>query len=195
MSNRIYKRDRSTERHASNFAFAIITLMHDNPLLPFLMNPYKLLKDAGLRPGQKVLEVGCGPGFFTIPAADIVGDEGVVYAVDIHPRAIERVQKKIESKGIRNVHLTLTNASDTGLPEQSIDVAFMFGLPYIVGGQENVISEMHRILKPDGIISFKKSRGSETRLIVDIEKKGMIYSGKQGRILLFSKGRNIGNQK
>jgi len=195
MEKRITKRKYRSERYASNFAFAIITLMHDNPLLPFLINPYRFLKDAGLRLGQTVLDVGCGPGFFTIPAAEIIGDEGVVYAVDLHPRAIERIQKKIESKGIKNVRPMLTNASDTGLTEQSIDVAFMFGLPYIVGGQENVISEMHRILKPGGVLSFKKSRGSEKRLIGDMEKGGMIYSGKQGRILLFNKGSNNGNQK
>jgi ubiquinone/menaquinone biosynthesis C-methylase UbiE len=52
--------------------------MHDNPLLPLVRNPYKLLKAAGLEEGQKVIEVGCGPGFFTIPAARIVGDEGHV---------------------------------------------------------------------------------------------------------------------
>ena len=190
MSNPMSKRDHNTRKHGSNFAFAIITLMHDNPLLPFLINPYRVLKAAGLKPGQKVLEVGCGPGFFTIPAAEILGNGGILYAMDVHPRAIDRVSKKIRSKGIKNARPMLANASDTGLPGQSIDLAFMFGLPYIVGGQEKVLSEIHRILKPDGVISFKKSRGSETKLIEDMKKSGMIYSGKRGRILSFQKGRD-----
>ena len=63
--------------------------MHDNPLLPIFRNPHKLLKAAELKPGQKVLEVGCGPGFFTIPAAKLVGKEGFIYAVDVHPLAIK----------------------------------------------------------------------------------------------------------
>ena len=175
------------DRHMSNFSFRIISLMHDNPLLPIFKNPYKLLRAAGLKQGQKVLEVGCGPGFFTIPAAKIVGNEGVVYAVDVHPLAIERVKEKIEREGIKNVTPIHANVSDTGLPDQSIDLAFIFGLRYIAGGLENVIAEIHRILKPGGVLSFEKTKGSEKKLIDEVERGGFIYSGRQTRIFLFTK--------
>ena len=175
------------DRHMSNFSFRIISLMHDNPLLPIFRNPYKLLRAAGLKPGQKVLEVGCGPGFFTIPASKIVGNEGVVYAVDVHPLAIERVKEKIEREGIKNVTPIHANVSDTGLPDQSIDLAFIFGLRYIAGGLENVIAEIHRILKPGGVLSFEKTKGSEKKLIDEVERGGFIYSGRQARIFLFTK--------
>jgi ubiquinone/menaquinone biosynthesis C-methylase UbiE len=188
MSNRTEER-----HHHSNFAFWIISVMHDNLLLWIFRNPYKLLKAAGLKPGQKVLEVGCGPGFFTIPAAKIVGDEGFIYALDVHPLAMKKVQKKIQKTGVKNVKPFLTNASETGLPDQSIDLAFLFGLPYIAGGLGNVISEMHRVLKTEGMLSFEKSRGSEVKLIHEVERGGFIYSGKQGRILLFTKGEGGGN--
>ena len=180
--------DRS-DRHMSKFAFWIISLMHDNPFLPIFRNPYKLLRAAGLKPGQKVLEVGCGPGFFTIPAAKIVENEGVVYAVDVHPLAIERVKEKIEREGIKNIKPILTNASDTGLPDRSIDLAFIFGLRYIAGGLENVIAEIYRILKPGGVLSFEKTKGSEKKLIEEVERGGFIYSGRQARIFLFTKGK------
>ncbi|RJS79328.1 methyltransferase domain-containing protein [Methanophagales archaeon] len=139
--------------------------MHDNPLLPYFRNPQRLLKSAGLKPGQKVLEVGCGPEFFTIPATKIVGEEGFVYAVDVHPLAIERVKDKIEKEGIKNVKPILANASDTGLPDQSIDLAFLFGLRYIACGLENVVPEIHRILKDGGVLSFEKTIGSAKKLI------------------------------
>jgi len=119
---------KKTEGHMSNFSFRILALIHDNPLRSFFCNPYKLLKTAGLKSGQKVLEVGCGPGFFTIHAAKIVGKEGFVYAVDVHPLAIERVKEKIEKEGIKNVKPFLANAADTGLPDKNIDLAFIFGL-------------------------------------------------------------------
>jgi precorrin-6B methylase 2 len=151
----------------SNFSFRIISLMHDNPLLPTFRNPQRLLKAAGLKQGQKVLEVGCGPGFFTIPAARIVGNEGVVYAVDVHPLAIERVKEKIEKEGIKNIKPILANASDTGLPDRSIDLA--------------------RILKPGGVLSFEKTKGSEKKLIAEVGRGGFIYSGRQARIYLFTK--------
>lgn len=180
MSHKIKER-----HHHSNFAFWIITIMHDNPLLPLFRNPYKLLKAAGLKTGQKVLEVGCGPGFFTIPAAQIVGKQGLIYAVDVHPLAIKRVQNKIKNEKIDNIKPVLANASNTEFPNQSIDLAFVFGLRYIAGGLESLISEMHRILKPEGVLSFEKTGGSEEGLIQEVEGKGFIYSGKQGRIFLF----------
>jgi ubiquinone/menaquinone biosynthesis C-methylase UbiE len=168
-------------------AYWTIRLMHDNPILPLVRNPYKLLKGAGLKEGHKVLEVGCGPGFFTIPASRIVGDEGRVYAVDIHPRAIARVKEKIEKEALKNLTPMCSNASNTGLKGGSVDLAFLFGLRYFAGGLENVISELHRVLKPGGIISFEKTRGSEGELIEEIERGGFTYTGKKGRIFLFTK--------
>ena len=188
MSNKIKKRHSRSDRHMSNFSFRIISLMHDNPLLPYFRNPQRLLKAAGLKPGQKVLEVGCGPGFFTIPAAKIVGNEGVVYAVDVHPLAIERVKEKIEKEGIKNVKPFLANAADTGLPDKNIDLAFLFGLQYIAGGLEDVISEIHRILKDGGVLSFEKTRGSAKKLIEEVERGGFVYSGREGRLFLFTRG-------
>ena len=182
MDKKINKR-----QHHSNFAFKMITIMHDNPLLPIFRNPYKILKRAGLKSGQYVLEVGCGPGFFTIPAANIVGKEGMVYAVDTHPLAIKRVNNKTKKAGIKNVKLILKNASDTELPDQSIDLAFLFGLPYIAGGLDNVLSELCRIFKPGGTFAFQKSRGSNEKLIAEIENKGLNYLERRGRIFLFKK--------
>ena len=193
MSNRIEERHRHAGLHTSNLAFWMISVMHDNPFLPIFRNPYKLLKAAGLKSGQKVVEVGCGPGFFTIPAAKIVANEGLIYAVDIHPLAIERVKQKIEREGIENVKPVLANASNTGLPDQSVDLAFPFGLRYIAGGLEGVISEMHRILKPGAGLSFEKTRGSQERLIEEVESGGFTYSERQARIFLFTKGKDSEN--
>jgi ubiquinone/menaquinone biosynthesis C-methylase UbiE len=188
MNNKIEER-----YHHSNFAFRTISLMHDNPLVPIFRNPYRLLEAAGLKSGQKVLEVGCGPGFFTIPAAKIVGEEGSIYAVDTHPLAIKKVQEKVEREGIKNVNPILANASDTELPDQSIDLAFVFGLRYIAGGLENLISEMYRILKPEGVLSFEKTRGLEKKLISEVEREGFIYSKKEARIFLFEKCQGDGS--
>lgn len=171
----------------SSFAFWTITLMHDNPLLPFLKDPYKQLNAAGLKIDQKVLEVGCGPGFFTIPAARIVGKDGFVYAVDVNPLAIERIKQKIERGGIKNVAPLQKNGSDTGLPDRSIDIAFIFGTLHFSGGLEGVVSEIHSILKPGGILAFEKSRGSGEELRSVVEGKGFKYSDRRERIFLFNK--------
>ena len=149
----------SARTRMPDFAYMITSLMHDNPILPIFRRPEKLLAAAGLGPGQSVLEVGCGPGFFTVPASKVVGEAGNIYAVDVHPAAIARVKKRIDSVGIRNVTPILSNASGTGLPDKSIDLAFVFGLLHIAGGIEDVLYEVHRVLKPDGALSFEKTRG------------------------------------
>jgi ubiquinone/menaquinone biosynthesis C-methylase UbiE len=171
-----------SDRHMSNLSFRIIALMHDNRLLPYFRNPYKLLQAAGLKPGQTVLEVGCGQGYFTIPAAKLVGTQGFVYAVDVHPLAVARVNEKIEAEGVKNVKPMLVNAANTGLPNQSIDLAFIFGLQYIAGGLEAVLTELRRIIKTGGVLSIEKTRGSAETLIVDVKRGGFSFSERQGFI-------------
>lgn len=170
-----------------DFVYKMIELIHDGKLMSIIRNPYKLLKAAGLKPGLKVLEMGCGPGAFTIPAAGIIGKDGFIYAVDIHPLAIKRVKEKIAESGIENIKPVLTDASNTGLLDQEIDLVFMFGMPHVAGGLTNVLFEIHRVLKPGGILSFEKSRRSANKLIVDIENNGFVFMEKKGRILLFKK--------
>jgi len=170
-----------------NFIYKMTELNHDSKLMAVFRNPYKLLKAAGLKPGLKVLEIGCGPGAFTIPASEIVGEDGLIYAVDIHPLAIKRVKEKVAESGIVNIKPILTNASTTGLQDQEIDLVFIFGLPNIYRGLANVLSEINRVLKPGGILSFEKFLRSEKILIVNIENEGFVFVERKGGIFLFNK--------
>ncbi len=57
-----------SRKHGSKWAFEMMSLIHDNLFRRKFSDPHKTLETAGLKPRQKVLEVGYGPGFFTIPA-------------------------------------------------------------------------------------------------------------------------------
>ena len=190
MRHSITKINRADRLHESSLAFWMITFMHDNPLLPLFKNPYRLLEAAGLKQGQKVMEVGCGPGFFTIPAAKIVGKDGLVYAVDVNQRAMMRVEEKMQKYGIANIKPIFGNAADSGLPEESVDLVFVFGLRYVAGGLSSLISGIHRILKPEGILSFEKTTGSDEQLLGEVETAGFAFTEKKGRILIFKKRGN-----
>ena len=190
MNMKTKKRNHADDLHASGLAFGMISLMHDNPLLARLKDPYRLLKTARLRPGQKVLEVGCGPGFFTVPAAGIVGQDGIVYAVDVNPRAIKRVEEKKHKYGLTNIKTVQKNAGDCGLPDGSIDLAFVFGLRHIAGGIDSLAWEIHRILKSGGTLSFEKTTGSGERLIANVEEAGFSLAEQRGRIFIFTKKEN-----
>ena len=167
--------------------FRMMSFVHDT-LYGLFLNPYKLLNAAGLKPGQKVLEVGCGPGFFTIPAAKIVGEKGKVYALDVNPVAVETVQRKIMENNLKNVKIMLADASETGLPDESIDVAFLFGVIHALEDVDAVMREMHRILKVKGILSVQKSWWSEKRLLDAVTKNNLFsFKEKNSRVFKFEK--------
>jgi len=170
----------------SRLSFWMISLMHDGPVMKARANAEKMLGTAGLQQGQTVVEVGCGPGFFTIPAARMVGDKGLLYALDVNPFAINRVKKKLEREGLTNVRASLTNAAETGLTDNTVDVVFMFGLPRVAGGLDPVLAEAARILKSAGRLAVEKSRGSDTQLISDAGNAGFTLAETKGSLFVFS---------
>jgi demethylmenaquinone methyltransferase/2-methoxy-6-polyprenyl-1,4-benzoquinol methylase len=115
------------------------------------MNPVKTLRGAGIEPGQTVLEVGCGTGFFTIPAAKLIGDQGCLVAMDALSDYTKRVSKKVQASGLKNVHVVKRDALDTGLDAASIDMVLLFGvIPFPFLPLNRLLPEMHRVLKPQG---------------------------------------------
>ncbi|GAH52326.1 unnamed protein product, partial [marine sediment metagenome] len=59
----------------------------------FVLPRKNILAEVDIKPGFYILDYGCGPGSYTIVAARLVGESGQVYALDIHPLAIQQVQK------------------------------------------------------------------------------------------------------
>ena len=153
--------------------FRMMSLVHET-LYGLFRDPYEVLNAAGLELGQKVLEVGCGPGFFTIPAARIVGQKGSVHALDINPLAVERVQQKIEKESVTNIKTILADAAQTGLPDQSFDLIFVFGLAHPIGDLENILTELHRLLKPAGILSIEGRLWPSNELFHPVKRQGRI---------------------
>ncbi|MGH2486323.1 MAG: class I SAM-dependent methyltransferase, partial [Ktedonobacterales bacterium] len=75
------------------------------------LKPEKLLRELGLKEGNTMADIGCGPGFFTVPAAQIVGEKGVVLAADVQGEMLSAVKSHITEKGLKNVRVVKT--SDT----------------------------------------------------------------------------------
>lgn len=160
--------------------FRMMSFVHET-LYGLFRDPYKALKAAGLEAGQRVLEVGCGPGFFTVPAARIVGEKGSVLALDVNPLAVEHAQRKIDESGATNAKVILANAAQTNLPDQSFDHAFVFGLARPIGYIEEIWIELHRLLKPEGTLSVEGRLRPPDRLFQPVKHQGRISQfGKVG---------------
>ena len=120
----------------------------------WLFDPVKTLRGADIQPGQTILEVGCGTGFFTVPAAKLIGDQGCLVAMDVVSDYIEQVSKKVQTADLKNVRLVKRDALDTGLDAASIDKVLLFGvIPFPSLPLNRLLPEMHRVLKPEGSMS------------------------------------------
>lgn len=113
--------------------------------------PSDKLRGAGLKPGAAVLDYGCGPGGFSVAAARIVGDEGHVYALDIHPLAVTTVRKRADRKGLNNITVLFSD-HETGLPDSGMDFIILNDVIHALDNSELVLEECFRLLAPDGIL-------------------------------------------
>jgi ubiquinone/menaquinone biosynthesis C-methylase UbiE len=153
--------------------FRMMSFIHET-LYGLFRDALKALNAAGLEAGQQVLEVGCGPGFFTIPAAEIVGEGGSVLALDVNPLAVEHVQHKIETEGVTNAKTLLADAARTNLADQSFDLVFVFGLAHARGGVDKIWPELHRVLKSQGILAVEGRQGPPESLFEAVRRDGRI---------------------
>ncbi len=124
-------------------------------LRKWLMNPVKTLQIAGVQPSQSILEVGCGTGFFTIPAAKMIGDQGSLVAMDASSGFLKVVAGKVEKSNLNNVSIVQRDALNSGLETASIDKVLLFGvIPFPLLPLDKLLPEMHRVLKPNATMSI-----------------------------------------
>ena len=113
--------------------------------------PMKILENAEIQPGQIILEIGCGTGYFTLPAARLIGENGNLIAMDILPESVDLVSRKVRDAALKNVRVIKGDALNTGLDDESFDIVLLFGeIPAPILPLEKLLPEMHRVLKKGG---------------------------------------------
>ena len=139
-----------------------------------------VLAEVGIRPGFYVLDYGCGSGSYITAASELVGGSGKVYVLDIHPLAIESARKIASRNHLTNVE-TIQSDCATGLPESSIDAVLLYDVFHNLSDPGMVLEELHRVAKPDGILSFSDHHLKEDEIMSGVTDKGLFRLSEKGR--------------
>lgn len=124
----------------------------------FVHSPEKILGPF-IEAGQRVLDIGCGPGYFTIPIARMVGPEGRVVAVDLQPAMLNLLRANAETAGILDRILPVQCSADSIGTFDPVDFALAFYMLHEVPSQERFLREVRSLLKPGGQFLLAEPKG------------------------------------
>ena len=118
------------------------------------IHPEEMCDRVDLRPGMHVADLGCGrSGMLAFTAARRVGEEGIVYAVDVVPDVLEHISSQIRSRGHDNIQVIWSDIElygKTAIPQQSLDRCFFQNVLSVLSAEDQALAEAARLLRPGG---------------------------------------------
>jgi ubiquinone/menaquinone biosynthesis C-methylase UbiE len=117
-------------------------------------NPQVILNGLGIKKGMTLADLGSGPGFFTIPMAEMTGNTGRVYAIDSDSTMLNYLRENIAKSDVDSYVIKIINGdvTHTGIPEKSVDVAFFANMLHDIGDKKAFFEEVKRICKPTAVV-------------------------------------------
>ena len=112
--------------------------------------PETVLNEVGLRKGSTFIDIGCGSGFFSVPAARIVGAGGKVYALDLDRHAISLLKKRAVAENLKNLEAKVGFAEDCVFCEECADMVFFAIVLHDFKDPAKVLSNARKMLKMTG---------------------------------------------
>jgi ubiquinone/menaquinone biosynthesis C-methylase UbiE len=161
-----------------NFHYRLMALSYK--FRDFFLPRINVLKEVGIEPGFHVLDYGCGPGSYTASLAKLVGQSGRVYALDMHPLAIQMVQDIAARKGLNNIE-TIHSHCATGLENGVIDVVLLYDTYHDLADPDGVLKELHRVLKPNSVLSFSDHHMKEDEILSQITRTNLFTLSRRGK--------------
>jgi len=109
----------------------------------------------GVKPGARVLDLGCGPGFVSFELAERVGPRGEVVALDESPRWVEHVEQEVRRRGVANLRVVRARIQGAPLEAGSFDLVFARWVLSFLPRPADVVREVARALRPGGAFALQ----------------------------------------
>ena len=133
---------------------ANLSWLVDNTMMDAMAGPDKLFSRMQLKKGMKFLDVGCGPGRLTIPAAQWVGDSGEVVALDLQEKMLTKLRARLDTTALQNVRLIHAGAGQGAVEDKDFDRALMVTVLGEIKDKPAALTEVYNALKPGGVLSI-----------------------------------------
>lgn len=124
-----------------------------------MLPPEKTIISLGLKAGDIMADIGCGIGYFSIPASKIVGDNGYIFALDILPEMLEEVEIKARENNCNNIKTVLVKENDLGMKDGSVNFAFISNVLHETNELNKYLRKVKNIIISKGkiaIVEWKK---------------------------------------
>lgn len=128
-----------------------------NPLRERIQPARDTLQTFRVAPGQTVLEIGPGPGYFTIEASRMVGPSGRIVCVDVQREMAAILRGRLREQGVANAHPLAGDATRLPLADRSVDAAFLVAVLGEVPDRPAALRELRRVLRPGGVLAFSET--------------------------------------
>jgi ubiquinone/menaquinone biosynthesis C-methylase UbiE len=119
-----------------------------------LINADFILAQGGIRQGMKVADLGCGTtGHFVFPAAELVGKDGKVYAVDIQKGVLAAIESRQRLENLNNIEIVWSDIEMPGatkIPEASLDMVLLINNLFVAKEKDKLVKEIMRLMAPSG---------------------------------------------
>lgn len=120
------------------------------------LQPERIVARLDIRPGMVVADFGAGSGYFSIPAARKVGENGKVYAIDIQPHAVDLIRSKANLEHLRNIETIwadLERPQGSHLPDNAVDFVIVANILFQAEAKSEVFKEARRVLRTGGYLA------------------------------------------
>jgi arsenite methyltransferase len=122
--------------------------------------PERVIAALGIKPGDRIADLGAGGAYFTFRFADAVGETGMIYAIDVDPDMVEYLKSRAAADGYRNVEVIQATGDDPGLPPASIDLLFTCNTYHHLADRSAYFARAKAALRPGGRVAIIDMNGA-----------------------------------